>query len=93
MALKFPPAGHPLCEKFEVADVENAAKPGGRSMLPCFRDALSSGRSMIGKSKGAIKGVNFIVCRADGAIALVEVKVMSSKWLWIFGIPEGPNLV
>ena len=84
MSLKMPPADSPIREKFDVADLVEAGR--NPRNLPTFREALSNGRSFLGKTKGA-SAVNCLALGADGSILLVEVKRMSSKKLFNFGDP------
>lgn len=88
MSFKLPPAGSELREKFDMEPLVAAGLPGGRLLLPTFRECLAQGRSTIGKSAGAIKGVNFLCLAGNGHVVLVEVKRMSSKTLWDFGEPS-----
>lgn len=84
MSLKLPLADSPIREKFDMADLVEAARCPRN--LPAFREALDRGRAFLRKSPVA-SAVNFLALSADGSIILLEVKRMSSKRLFNFGDP------
>ena len=59
MSLKLPPADSPIREKFDMNQLVEAGR--NPRNLPTFREALSNGRSFLGKTKGA-SAVNKVKC-------------------------------
>ncbi len=89
MSLRLPSSDSPIRERFDLSQLAELGSSSEKlRQLPTFRDAIRSGQEYLAK-ESAVKSVDYLTLRANGSVALVEVRRSTQKEVWNFGKVRG----